>query len=88
MDYQYDAFFSYKRDAESDEWHERVRDKLMHWLKHELGRDEVRVFFDRENFDDPPAITLDQFRKWAEEADRNRRQVERGLDQLRRISGR
>lgn len=47
MDYQYDAFFSYKRDRETDDWHETVKDKLSYWLKQELGRD-VRIFFDTE----------------------------------------
>ena len=42
-------------------------------------------FWDDADFDEPPAITFDQFRKWAEEADRNRQQVERRLDRLRRI---
>ena len=28
MVYQYDAFFSYKRDPHSDTWHEAVKDKL------------------------------------------------------------
>jgi TIR domain len=46
MAYQYDAFFSYKRDRESDSWHERVKDKLTFWLKHELGRQDVRIYFD------------------------------------------
>src|SRR5581483_9912818 len=34
-----------------------------------------RVFFSRDTFGDPPAITVDQFRKWASEADRDRREV-------------
>ena len=46
MNYDYDAFFSYKRDAESDEWHEIVKNKLAFWLKHELGKQDVRIFFD------------------------------------------
>ena len=49
MAYQYDAFFSYKRDPESDDWHERVKEKLTFWLKQELGRQDVRIFFDRED---------------------------------------
>ncbi len=53
-----------------------------------LGRLVRRVFFDREHFDEPPAITLDQFRKWAAEVDQNRQQVERGWNRLRRIFGR
>ena len=49
MNYQYDAFFSYKRDRESDDWHEVVKNKLEFWLKQELERDDVRLFFDRED---------------------------------------
>lgn len=48
MAYEYDVFFSYKRDAESDEWHRRVMEKLLYWLKHELNTINVRVFFDTE----------------------------------------
>ena len=53
-----------------------------------LGRLVRRVFFDREHFDEPPAITLDQFRKWTAEVDQNRQQVERGWNRLRKIFGR
>jgi penicillin-binding protein 1B len=52
-----------------------------------LGRIVRRVFFDRDNFDEPPAITFNQFRRWATEADQERQQVERRLDRLRRIFG-
>ena len=48
MQYQYDGFFSYKRDRESDDWHERVKNKLAFWLKQELQKQDVRLFFDRE----------------------------------------
>jgi hypothetical protein len=48
-----------------------------------LGNVIRRVFFDRDNFAEPPAITLDQFRKWAAEVDRDKRNVEHGLDRLR-----
>jgi hypothetical protein len=48
MDYQYDAFFSYKRDRESDAWHEKVKAKLEYWLRQELQKLEVRIFFDTE----------------------------------------
>ncbi len=47
-----------------------------------------RVFFDRDNFDEPAAITFDQFRKWANEVDHNRQQVEGAWGRLRRIFGR
>ncbi|MEO8033179.1 MAG: transglycosylase domain-containing protein, partial [Acidobacteriota bacterium] len=46
-----------------------------------------RVLFDREHFDEPAAITFEQFRRWAAEADRNRQQVQRGWHRLRRIFG-
>jgi len=49
MPYEFEAFFSYKRDLESNGWHERVKDKLTHWLKQELGKDDVRIFFDTED---------------------------------------
>src|SRR5262249_25303408 len=44
-----DAFFSYKRDRESDSWHETVKGKLMFWLKQELQRPDVQIFFDSED---------------------------------------
>jgi penicillin-binding protein 1B len=46
-----------------------------------------KVFFDRDNFDEPPAITFDQFRRWAAEVDRNRQEVERKIGILKRIFG-
>lgn len=42
------------------------------------------VFFNRGNFDEPPAITLEQFRKWANDVDRSRREVEGAWDRLRK----
>jgi len=50
-----------------------------------LGRVIRRVFFSREHFDEPPAISLDQFRRRAAEVDRHRQEVEGMLDRLRRI---
>lgn len=52
-----------------------------------MGRIVRRVLFDEDHFDEPPAITFEQFRRWANEADRNRQQVEGALDKLRRIFG-
>jgi len=52
-----------------------------------LGSILRRVFFDKEHFDEPPAITYDQFRKWAQEIDRERQNVEGALDRLKRIFG-
>jgi hypothetical protein len=49
MSYQYDVFFSYKRDRESDAWHERVRDKLVYWLRQSLNQAQVAIFLDTED---------------------------------------
>jgi hypothetical protein len=49
MPYQYDVFFSYKRDLESDTWHQRVKEKMAYWLKQELRQPEVSIFFDTED---------------------------------------
>jgi penicillin-binding protein 1B len=50
-----------------------------------FGRVIRRVFFDREHFDEPPAITYEQFRRWTADVDRGRREVESALERLRRI---
>jgi penicillin-binding protein 1B len=47
-----------------------------------------RVFFPREGFDEPAAITFDQFRRWTNEVDRERQAVEGTIDKLKRIFGR
>jgi hypothetical protein len=52
-----------------------------------MGRIVRRVLFDEDHFDEPPAITFEQFRRWANEVDRNRQQVESALDKLERIFG-
>ena len=49
MAYQYDAFFSYKRARESDDWHERVKTTVEYWLGQALNRQDVSIFFDRED---------------------------------------
>lgn len=49
MSYRYDAFFSYKRASESNEWHQKVLGTLVYWLKQELQRDDVRIFIDAED---------------------------------------
>jgi hypothetical protein len=49
LPYQYDVFFSYKRDPESDAWHQKVKDELAYWLKMELNRPKVNIFFDTED---------------------------------------
>jgi penicillin-binding protein 1B len=50
-----------------------------------LGNVVRKVFFDRENFGEPPAITLEQVRRWAQNVDQGRQRIEHGLDRLRRI---
>lgn len=52
-----------------------------------LGRIVRRVLFDEDHFDEPPAITYDKFRRWANDVDRNRQQVETAMEKLRRIFG-
>jgi penicillin-binding protein 1B len=52
-----------------------------------LGAIVRRVFFDRQSFDEPPAITFEQFRRWSDEVDRERQRVEGALDRLKRIFG-
>lgn len=46
MGYQYAAFFSYKRDPESDHWHSKVKQKLEHWLRQELVEQPNKIFLD------------------------------------------
>ena len=53
-----------------------------------VGRVVRKIFFDRESFDEPPAITLEQFRKWADDVDRERQHVEGMLERLKRVFGR
>lgn len=52
-----------------------------------LGGIVRRVFFDRDHFDEPAAITFDQFRRWAAEVDHDRQQVESVLGRLKRVFG-
>lgn len=52
-----------------------------------MGRIVRRVLFDEEKFDEPAAITFDKFRRWANEVDRNRQDMESALDKLKRFFG-
>ena len=55
---------------------------------HLLRHDSVHgAYWRTYDFDEPPAITFDQFRRWANQADRNRQQVEGVLGKLKRIFG-
>ena len=49
-----------------------------------LGKIVRRVFFESDHFDEPAAITFEQFRQWANEVDRNRQEVESFVDRIRR----
>ncbi|MCC6200365.1 MAG: toll/interleukin-1 receptor domain-containing protein [Moraxellaceae bacterium] len=49
MSYKYDVFFSYKRNPESDAWHQKVMMILQFWLKQELHKPNLTVFFDQED---------------------------------------
>jgi penicillin-binding protein 1B len=48
------------------------------------GRVLRRILFDSDAFDEPPAITFEKFRRWTEEIDRSRQEVEGRLDRIRR----
>ena len=50
-----------------------------------MGRILRRVLFNEEHFDEPPAITFDKFRRWANDVDRNRQEVEGVLEKLKRL---
>jgi 1A family penicillin-binding protein len=50
-----------------------------------MGRIVRRVLFDEDHFDEPAAITFEQFRRWANDVDRNRQEVEGAFDKLRRL---
>jgi penicillin-binding protein 1B len=49
-----------------------------------MGRIVRRVLFDRDNFDEPAAITFETFRRWANDVDRNRQQVEGAFERMKR----
>jgi hypothetical protein len=46
MAYRYAAFFSYKRDPATDDWHRRVKNILERRLKLELNDTSAEIFFD------------------------------------------
>jgi len=51
MNYEYDVFFSYKRDSETDFWHEKLVSKIKYWLKQALNGEEAKIFFDKESIE-------------------------------------
>ena len=50
-----------------------------------FGRIVRRVLFDEDHFDEPPAITFEKFRRWANDVERNRHEVESAWEKLKRI---
>lgn len=72
-------------------WHEVFLEgtaPTLHCPRGIIGSIMRKIFFDKEHFDEPPAITYDQFRRWAEEVQREQRDVEGLVGRLRRIFGR
>lgn len=50
-DYEYDVFFSYKRDPLILDWIDEVVRRFRFWLTQEMGGAESRVFLDRQRID-------------------------------------
>ncbi len=49
-----------------------------------FGRIVRRVLFDEDHFDEPAAITFEKFRRWANDVDRNRQNMESALEKMKR----
>jgi hypothetical protein len=49
--YDFLAFFSYKRNQLTDDWHERVFERLQYWVGQELSIDKPPMFFDRRSIE-------------------------------------
>jgi hypothetical protein len=49
--YEFQAFFSYKRNRLTDDWHERVFERLQFWVGEELSIDKPPMFFDRRSIE-------------------------------------
>jgi|SRR5580658_1115293 hypothetical protein len=50
-DYEYDVFFSYKKDPLITEWITNVVSRLEFWLTQELGGRPARIFIDRDHIE-------------------------------------
>jgi hypothetical protein len=50
-DYEYDVFFSYKKDPLITEWIANVVSRLEFWLTQELGGRPARIFIDRDHIE-------------------------------------
>jgi hypothetical protein len=46
MTYEFDAFFSYRRDPRTDHWYDKVKEMIHLWAGHTLGTD-PKIFVDR-----------------------------------------
>ena len=51
MDYQYDIFYSYKRNPHTLHWNRWVRDKLVFWLTQEIGGRKINCFMDEQSIE-------------------------------------
>jgi hypothetical protein len=49
--YEYDIFFSYKRDVQSKKWHSKVAEKIEFWLRKELNQQKINLFIDKEDIE-------------------------------------
>lgn len=50
-DYEYDVFFSYRRNRLIEDWIVQVAGRIEFWLSQELGGTPASVFFDRESIE-------------------------------------
>jgi len=50
-DYEYDVFFSYKRHDLTRNWTKKVHELFRFWLTQELGKPDLRMFFDEESIE-------------------------------------
>jgi hypothetical protein len=50
-DYRYDVFFSYRRDALTQDWVATVVGRLRFWLRQELADDRSEIFWDYDGID-------------------------------------
>lgn len=50
-DYEYDVFFSYKRQVLTRDWIRGVHQRLQHWLQEEIADREARMFVDEDGIE-------------------------------------
>jgi hypothetical protein len=49
--YEYDAFFSYKRNRRSDGWHLKLVESIKFWLSEDLAKSNARIFIDNQSIE-------------------------------------